>query len=61
MTDAGANKPVTVTPLAGGYGSSSAIRFNPQGWTTQAGHTYSVNVTGIGTPISYDVEVVNCN
>ncbi|MFO0571882.1 MAG: CAP domain-containing protein, partial [Polyangiaceae bacterium] len=61
VTDAGANKPVTVTPLSSGYGSSYAIRFNPQGWTAQAGHTYSVNVTGTSQPISYQVKVVACN
>jgi hypothetical protein len=60
VTDGGTNRPVTVTPLNGGYGSSYAIRFNPQGWSTQAGHTYSVSVTGIATPINYDVVVVNC-
>jgi hypothetical protein len=60
VTDGGTNRPVTVTQLSGGYGSSYAIRFNPQGWTTQAGHTYSVSVTGISTPINYDVVVVNC-
>jgi hypothetical protein len=57
VTDAGQNRPVTVTQLAGGYGSSYAIRFNPSGWTTQAGHTYSVSVS-VG--IQYDVIVVNC-
>lgn len=61
VTDAGAAKPVTVTQLQGGYGSTHALRFNPQGWTTQAGHTYSVSVSGTSQPISYDVKVVSCN
>ncbi len=61
VTDAGAAKPVTVTQLQSGYGSTHAIRFNPQGWTTQAGHTYSVSVSGTSQPISYDVKVVSCN
>jgi hypothetical protein len=61
VSDGGTNMPVTVTQLAGGYGSSYAIRFNPQGWTTQAGHTYAVSVTGVSTPISYNVEVLACN
>jgi len=61
VTDAGAAKPVTVTQLQGGYGSKFALRFNPQGWTTQAGHTYSVSVSGTSPPISYDVKVVSCN
>jgi hypothetical protein len=54
------DKPVQVFGLSSGYGSSSAIRFTPQGWATQAGTTYHVEVTGISTPISYDVEVVSC-
>jgi hypothetical protein len=61
VKDAGATKPVTVTALQGGYGSKYAFRFNPQGWKTEAGHTYSVSVTGAAQPISYDVKVVNCN
>jgi hypothetical protein len=60
VTDGGQNRPVSVTQLNGGYGSSFAIRFNPQGWSTQAGHTYSVSITGIAQAISYDVIVVNC-
>jgi len=61
VTDAGASRPVTVTQLQGGYGSKYALRFNPQGWTTQAGHTYSVSVSGTSQPIAYDVKVVSCN
>lgn len=60
VTSGGQDKPVTVTPLTGGYGSSSAFRFNPNGWTTQPDTTYSVSVTGISTPIQYDVQVVSC-
>jgi hypothetical protein len=60
VTDGGVNKPVSVTTLGANYGSSYAIRMVPSGWTTQAGHTYSVNVAGVSPPISYDVEVVDC-
>lgn len=60
VTVDGANQPVTVTQLAGGYGSRYAIRFNPTGWTTAAGRTYDVAVTGISTAITYAVEVVSC-
>jgi hypothetical protein len=60
VTSGGEARPVTVTQLMGGYGSRYAFRFNPQGWQTTAGQTYSVSVTGIATPISYDVSVVNC-
>lgn len=57
-TDAGLN--VTVTQLGQYYGSTYALRFNPQGWTSAAGHTYRVQVSNIATPISYDVQVVSC-
>ena len=59
-TSTGEARPVSVTPLAGGYGSSSAISIIPQGWSTQAGTTYHVSVEGVGMPIEYDVEVVDC-
>jgi hypothetical protein len=51
---------VTTTALNPGYGSRFAIRFNPQGWETAAGKTYSVKVSGTSMPIEYDVEVVDC-
>jgi hypothetical protein len=62
VTDNSTSLPVTVTQLLGGYGSSYAIRFNPSGWTSTAGHTYQVTVTapGLASPISYAVEVVTC-
>jgi len=61
VKDNGANANVTVTQLLQNYGSKYAIRFNPQGWTSQAGHTYQVSITGISTPINYEVKVVDCN
>jgi hypothetical protein len=60
VTVDGVDQPVTVTQLEANYGSRFAIRFNPDGWTTQAGRTYAVSVTGIPTPISYSVQVVDC-
>lgn len=60
VTDGGTSRPMTVTTLLGGYGSSQAIRMVPNGWTTQAGHTYTVTVTGASQPISYNVEVIDC-
>lgn len=60
VTANGADAPVTVTALQGGYGSRYAFRFNPSGWTSKAGTTYAVSVTGIPTPISYAVQVVDC-
>lgn len=60
VTAAGAAAAMTVTQLSGGYGSKYAFRMNPSGWTSKAGTTYAVSVTGIPTPISYNVEVVDC-
>jgi uncharacterized protein YkwD len=60
VTVDGAAQPVTVTQLDANYGSKYAIRFNPTGWTTQAGKTYSVAITNIPTAISYDVQIVDC-
>lgn len=60
VTEDGQPRPVTVTQLQGGYGSSYAFRFNPSGWSTQAGKSYTVSVTGISTPITYTVEVLAC-
>jgi hypothetical protein len=60
ITDDGQNMPVDVQGLAGGYGSTHAIKMTPQGWTSQAGHSYAVSVTGIQTPISYTVDMVAC-
>ena len=60
VTAGGMNMPVSVTQLSGGYGSRYALRFNPMGWTTMAGQTYSVSVAGVSMPISYDVQVVSC-
>lgn len=62
VTEGGVNKPVTVTQLGDNYGSRYAIRFNPMGWTSEAGKTYQVTVTApaLTTPITYAVEVVSC-
>jgi hypothetical protein len=62
ITDNGVNMPVTVTQLGANYGSRYAIRWVPMGWTSQAGHSYVVNVTApmMATPINYTVDVVNC-
>lgn len=59
ITRDGEDLPVVVTSLQGGYGSASAISMIPQGWTTTVG-TYHVEVTGIASPLSYDVEVEDC-
>jgi hypothetical protein len=61
VTVDGAAQPVTVTQLSANYGSRYAIRFNPMGWTTQAGRTYTVAVTNIPTDINYTVQIVDCS
>lgn len=61
ITAGGEPRPVTVTNLAGGFGSSSAISMVPQGWTAQPDTTYHVLVEGIADgPIEYDVQIVDC-
>ncbi|MCK9462984.1 MAG: CAP domain-containing protein [Proteobacteria bacterium] len=60
VTLGGDDKPVTVTHLLEGYGSSSAISFIPSGWSTAAGNTYHVTLSGVSSPIEYDVEVIDC-
>lgn len=62
VTDNGVNMPVTITALGANYGSRSAIRFVPQGWSSQAGHSYVVTATSttLTIPIMYTVEVVAC-
>lgn len=60
VTDGTTNMPVTVSSLLPNYGSEYAILITPSGWTSQVGHTYHVEVTGVSTPISYDVEIVDC-
>lgn len=60
VTSAGKDLPVTITQLGAGYGSMYAIRFNPMGWTSAAGQTYHVKISGTSTPIEYDAEIVNC-
>jgi hypothetical protein len=61
VTDAGQVLPVTSAALPGGYGSRYAIRFVPSGWQTQAGHSYTVTLSGTSSPVTYTVEVVSCS
>jgi uncharacterized protein YkwD len=61
ITSGGQAKPVTVTELEPNYGSKDAISIIPDGWKAAAGSTYSVSVTGAAMPISYDVQIVDCN
>jgi hypothetical protein len=61
--DDGVELPVTVyypTSL-GGFGGN-AVAWNPMGWTPASGVRYRVTISGGGitTPISYEVEFVDC-
>jgi hypothetical protein len=60
ITSDGMNLPVTLTQLGTGYGSRFAMSFTPMGWTSAAGKTYHVAISGISKPIEYDVAIVNC-
>jgi hypothetical protein len=60
VTDAGVDLPVMVVQLGANYGSRWALRFVPQGWGAQAGHTYAVSVAGTSPAISYSVAVLAC-
>ena len=60
VTSDGMMMPVTVTQLQPGYGSRYAFRFNPMGWKTTAGKTYTIEVGGTPMPIKYDVQFVDC-
>lgn len=59
MSD-GMAQPVTVTQLLTGYGSRYALRFNPMGWSSTAGKTYTVMVSGVTPAIQYDVTFADC-
>lgn len=59
--DDGQDMPVTTSVLAQGYGSASALRFVPNGWTSEAGHTYHVVVSGSTTSIAWDSQMVDCS
>ncbi|HVM69039.1 MAG TPA: hypothetical protein VM204_04300, partial [Gaiellaceae bacterium] len=55
----GEPRPVRVTRLAPLLGSRSALRFVPDGWTTEAGRVYAVSVRG-AQRIDFTVEPTDC-
>ena len=61
VVDGTTNEPVTVSTNLGSYGAKYAMGIVPNGWTTQAGHNYTVTIGGTTTPISYTVQVVDCS
>jgi uncharacterized protein YkwD len=60
IREGGVDLPLKATALMGGFGSASAIAMTPQGWTSEAGKTYTVEVSGVPQPFSYEVQVVAC-
>jgi MYXO-CTERM domain-containing protein len=61
VMDGTTNEPVTVSTNLGSYGATYAMGITPNGWTSQAGHSYTVTIGGTTTPIAYTVEVVDCS
>ena len=61
VMDGTTSQPVTVSTMLGSYGATYAMGIVPNGWTTQAGHDYTVTIGGTKTPISYTVQVVDCS
>ena len=59
IKDGGIDLPVTVNYLQS-WLTQTAISMVPDGWTTTAGRTYEVSVTGISSPINYQVRIVGC-
>lgn len=59
IKDGGIDLPVTVNNLQP-WPTQTAISMVPNGWTTTAGKTYEVSVTGVSSPINYQVQVVDC-
>ncbi|MFH1466159.1 MAG: hypothetical protein ABIO70_17370 [Pseudomonadota bacterium] len=51
---------MSVSPLLANYGSSYAISIIPQGWSSQAGAVYQVELSGVNEAIAYEVEMVDC-
>lgn len=60
VTEDGQPRPVVVQGLLANYGSAHAISIDLDGWQVQAGSTYAVSLTGIGQPIAYAFQVVDC-
>jgi hypothetical protein len=60
VTSDGADRPVSVTVLGSGYGSRYAISIIPMGWTTAAGQTYTVTLSGTSMPIEWEFSIVDC-
>jgi hypothetical protein len=58
VSDGGQDLPIEQYSLGAYYGSAYAVRLVPNGWSSQAGRSYTVSVGG--TAVSYTVEIVSC-
>ncbi len=61
LDESGAELPMTQWQLGGGYGSKYALGFAPSGWKAEGGKTYTVEISGVAKPFSYQVEVLTCD
>ena len=61
VMDGTTSEPVTVSTKLGSYGAQYAMGITPNGWSSLAGHSYTVTIGGTSTPISYTVQVVDCS
>ncbi len=59
VSDGAQSLPVQVSSLSPNYGSRWAVKL-VHAWKVEASKTYTVNVTGISSPISYQVQVLRC-
>jgi hypothetical protein len=57
---AGALVPIKIEPLEKTLGSLTAVRFLPQGWSTEAGKRYDVHAVKGDLVIDFAVEPVDC-
>jgi len=60
VTDGTTNLAVTVANSLPSFGARYAMSILPMGWTEQAGHNYTVTVSGTTTPITYTIQVQDC-
>jgi hypothetical protein len=60
ITSDGEELPVVVNELFPGPGSAQAIRWIPDGWDTEVGKTYLVEILDASQAVSYEVEIVDC-
>ena len=56
----GTSLPVEVNELLPNYGSERALNLIPQGWTSEAGTSYRIRVSGLSEEIDYTVDMIDC-